>query len=68
MERVRRKYHLRIPSKVVMVDYDDVEGDLYLRFREAERTEGESTDDGLLVVHNDKRGIAAIEILDLKEL
>ncbi len=65
---MRRKYRLRIPSKVVMVDYDDEKEDLYVRFREAEQTEGEPTDDGLVVVHNDKKGIAAIEILNLNEL
>lgn len=51
-----------------MVDYDDEKEDLYVRFREAEQTEGEPTDDGLVVVHNDKKGIAAIEILNLNEL
>lgn len=68
MEKLRRKYGLRIPSKVVMADYDDKEGDLYIRFREAEHTEGEPTDDGLVIAHNDKKGIAAVEILGLEEL
>lgn len=68
MRKVKRKYRLAIPSKVVMVDYDDKEGDLYIRFREALRTEGEPTDDGLVIVHRDKSGIVAIEILNLGEL
>ncbi len=52
-----------------MADYDDKEGDLYIRFVESDHTEGEPTDDGLVVVHRDnKNNIAAIEILDLSEL
>jgi len=51
-----------------MADYDDKEGDLYIRFKEAMHTEGEPTQDGLVILHRDKRGIAAIEILNLGEL
>ncbi len=68
IRKVARKYHLSIPSKVVMADYDVKEGDLYIRFKEAFHTEGELTDDGLVVVHRDNSGIVAIEILDLGEL
>jgi uncharacterized protein YuzE len=59
---------LAVPSKVLMADYDDKEGDLYIRFKQAEHTEGEPTDDGLIIVHRDKKSIVAIEILDLAEL
>jgi hypothetical protein len=51
-----------------MADYDDKEGDLYIRFKEAVRTEGEPTDDGLVIIHRDGNRIAAPEILDLTEL
>lgn len=59
---------MAIPSKVLMADYDDKEGDLYIRFREAKHTEGEPTGDGLVIVHRDKKAIAAIEIIGLNEL
>lgn len=51
-----------------MADYDDKEGDLYIRFKEAKHTEGEPTEDGLIIVHRDKESITAIEILNLAEL
>ena len=65
---MRKKYRLTLPAKVIMADYDEKENDLYVRFREAEHTEGEPTSDGLVIIHRDKRGITAIEILDLREL
>ncbi len=69
LEKVRKKYRLHIPSKVIMADYDDKEGDLYIRFREAKHTEGEPTDDGLLIVHRDiENHLVAIEVLNLTEL
>ncbi len=64
---MRRKYHLAITSKVVMVDYDAKEGDLYIRFKEAKHTEGEPSEDGLVIFHRDRDTIAAIEILDLAD-
>ena len=51
-----------------MADYDYEEGDLYVRFRESLHTEGEPTHDGLVIVHRDKKGIAAIEIINLNRL
>jgi len=51
-----------------MADYDDKEGDLYIRFKEAKHTEGEPTEDGLVIVHRDRDTVAAIEILNLAEL
>ncbi len=52
-----------------MADYDAKEGDLYIKFREAERTEGEPTDDGLVVAHHDLQNrLAAIEIVRLSDL
>ena len=59
---------MAIQSKVLMADYDDKEGDLYVRFKEAGHTEGEPTGDGLVIVHRDKKSIVAIEILRLAEL
>ncbi len=51
-----------------MADYDDKEGDLYIRFKEAKHTVGEPTEDGLIIVHRDRDIIAAIEILNIAEL
>lgn len=52
-----------------MADYDDKEGDLYIRFSETEQTEGEPSRDGLVIVHrNRKNAVAAVEILNLAEL
>lgn len=52
-----------------MADYDEKEGDLYIRFSEAEHTESEPSKDGLVIVHRDrKNAVAAIEILNLTEL
>jgi hypothetical protein len=68
IEKVKRKYHLSLPSRVIMADYDDKEGDLYIRFSEAKNPEGDPTDDGLVIVHRDGSHIAGIEILDLAEL
>ena len=49
-----------------MVDYGEDVGDLYIKFKHAEHTEGEPTDDGQVILHYDKKGdIVAIEILDI---
>jgi len=69
LERTERKYGLKLPRKVVMVDYGDDVGDLYIRFKHAKRAEGEPTDDGQVIVHHDEKGnVVAIEILDISTL
>lgn len=51
------------------MDYDDVTASLYIRFRSAEATEGEPTDDGKTIIHYDKKGkIVAVEITDITSL
>jgi len=66
LEMVEERYGLRLPRKVVAVDYGDDVGDLFIRFKMAEHTEGEPTEDGKVIVHYDKRGkIAAVEIADI---
>jgi uncharacterized protein YuzE len=60
---------LKLPKKVVTIDFGEDVGDLYVRFRHAERTEGEATADGKVVVHYDKQGrVAAVEITDITTL
>lgn len=52
-----------------MADYEPKEGSLYIRFREAESTNGEPTKDGLVIAHYDRNEkLAAIEVLDLSQL
>jgi len=66
---VERKYDLRLPRKVMMVDYGDDVGDLYVRFKHAEKPQGEPTADGRVIVYYDHEDdIAAIEILDISKL
>jgi len=58
-----------LPRKVVTVDYGDDVGDLFVRFRYVEHTEGEPTEDGRVIVHYDKRGkVVAVEITGITTL
>jgi len=63
LERVEEKYGVKLPRKVVTVDYGDDVGDLFVRFR---HVEGEPTADGRVIVYYDKRGkVVAVEITDI---
>jgi predicted nucleotidyltransferase len=65
LEKVEAKYGLKLPKKVITIDYGDDVGDLFVRFHHADNTEGEATADGKVIVHYDqKRKIVAIEIMD----
>jgi hypothetical protein len=69
MERVEEKYGLRLPRRVVTVDYGDDVGDLFVRFRHVGHAEGEPTEDGRVIVYYDKRGnVVAVEITDITTL
>ena len=69
LEKVEKRYRLKLPRKVVTVDYGDDVGDLFVRFRYVEHTEGEPTEDGRVIVHYDKRGnVVAVEITDITSL
>ena len=66
LEQIEAKYCLKLPRKVITVDYDEKMGDLYNRFKNADVTEGEPTSDGKTIIHYDKNGkIAAVEITDI---
>jgi uncharacterized protein YuzE len=66
LEKIEAKYGLRLPRRVITVDYGEEVSDLFVRFRHADSAEGEATKDGMVIVHYDKKGrIAAIEIKDL---
>jgi hypothetical protein len=69
LEKVEKRYGLKLPRKVITVDYGCDVGDLFVRFRHVERMEGEPTEDGRVIVHYDERGrIAAVEITDITTL
>jgi len=69
LERVEKKYGLKLPRKVITVDYGDDVGDLFIRFKHVKSTEGEPTEDGQVILHYDKKkGMAAIEILNIEAL
>ncbi|XES76357.1 MAG: DUF2283 domain-containing protein [Candidatus Bathyarchaeia archaeon] len=60
---------MKLPRRVITIDYGEDVGDLYIRFKTAKDTEGETTTDGKVIVHYDKQGkVAAVEILDLSQL
>jgi uncharacterized protein YuzE len=60
---------LKLPRRVITVDFGEDVGDLFVRFRHADSTEGETTEDGKVIVHCDKKGrIAAVEITDITTL
>jgi uncharacterized protein YuzE len=69
LEQIESKYGLKLPRTVITIDYDEDIGDLYIRFENAEATEGEPTSDGKAIVHYSKKGkIAGIEITDITKL
>jgi len=69
LEKVEEKYGLKLPRKVVTANYGDDVGDLFIRFKYVEHSEGEPTDDGRVIVHYDKRGnVVAVEITDMTVL
>jgi len=68
LEKVEATYGLRLPRKVVMIDYEE-DGSLYIRFRNVDHTEGEPTPDGKVIIHYEPKGkIAAIEIMNITTL
>jgi uncharacterized protein YuzE len=69
LETVEAKYGVKLPRRVITIDYGGDVGDLFVRFRHAEYTEGEATQDGKIVVHYDEKGkIVAVEIADVAAL
>ena len=70
LEKVEATYRLRLPRKVVMIDYDEEDGSLYIRFRNVDHTEGEPTPDGKVILHYDHKNnkVAAIEIMNITTL
>jgi uncharacterized protein YuzE len=66
LEQVEAKYGLKMPKRVITIDYGEDVGDLFVRFRHADCTEGDATKDGRVIVHYDEKGrVAAVEITDI---
>lgn len=66
LEKMEAKYGLKLPRRVITIDYGEDVGDLFVRFQHADITEGESTADGKVIVHFDKKGrTAAVEVTDI---
>ena len=70
LEKVEANYGLKLPRKVIMIDYGEDIGDLYIRFRNVDHTEGEPTPDGKIILHYDPKNnkVAAIEIMNITAL
>jgi len=69
LEQIEVKYGIKLPRKVITIDYGEDIGDLFVRFKHADHTEGEPTSDGKVIVHYDSKGkIAAIEVTDITTL
>jgi len=69
LEKIEKKYGLKLPRKVITIDYGDDAGDLFIRFKHAKNTEGEPTTDGKIIIHYDENeNIAAIEIVNITAL
>ena len=69
LEQIELRYGLKLPRKVTSNDYDEEVGDLYVRFKNADATEGEPTRDGKTIIHYDKNGkIVAVEITDIASI
>ena len=69
LKKVEKRYGVKLPRKVVTVDYGDDVGDLFVKFRHVEHAEGEPIGDGRVIVYYDKRGnVVAVEITDITTL
>jgi hypothetical protein len=55
LEQTEAKYGLKLPRTLITIDYDENVGDLFIRFKNADSTEGEPTNDGKAIIHYDKK-------------
>ncbi|MCJ7457056.1 hypothetical protein MUP07_10030 [Candidatus Bathyarchaeota archaeon] len=66
MAKVEAKYGVKLPRKVVAVDFGS-KGDLYVRFKHVAKPIGEATNDGLAVFfYDDGRSPVGLELLDVE--
>ena len=65
MANVEARYGVRLPRKVVAVDFGS-KGGLYVRFKHVDKPLGEATKDGLAVFfYEDGDNLVGLEVLDL---
>lgn len=63
---MEKKYKIKLPRKVVAIDYD--EGNLYLRFKHIDKPIGEPSEDfKVIFFYTNGNKIVALEILDVKD-
>ena len=69
LEKIEKRYRLRLPRKVVALDYGR-KGDLYIRFEHVDNPIGEPTEDGLVIFFykGDSDELVAVEIMDVIQL
>ena len=66
MAKVEAKYGVKLPRKVVAVDFGS-RGDLYVRFKHVAKPIGEATNDGLAVFfYDDGLSPVGLELLDVE--
>jgi hypothetical protein len=66
LAKVEAKYGVKLPRKVVAVDFGS-RGDLYVRFKHVAKPIGEATNDGLAVFfYDDGRSRVGLELLDVE--
>ncbi|RSN73997.1 DUF2283 domain-containing protein [Candidatus Methanodesulfokora washburnensis] len=69
LRTIEERYRINIPRKVVMMDYDEETGSLFIKFMHEDIAEGEPTEDGLVIFHFSRNGdIVAVEITDISLL
>jgi hypothetical protein len=66
LAKVEAKYGVKLPRKVVAVDFGS-RGDLYVRFKHVAKPIGEATNDGLAVFfYDDGWSPVGLELLDVE--
>ena len=69
LEKVEERYGLKLSRKIIMVDYDEKLGSLFIKFKHSDIIDGEPTSDGLVILHYGKGDeLIAIEILDITKI
>lgn len=66
LRKVERRYKVRFPKQVVMVDYGERD-DLYIRFKNVDKPLGEPSEDFKVIFFYDRNKIVALEIRDVKD-
>jgi len=69
LEKVEERYGLKLLRKVVMVDYGEKLGSLFIKFKHSDIVDGELVSDELVIFHYGKGDeLVAVEILDVTKI